>query len=65
MLTTTIPVGISPYGIAVHPKGTFVYIVNFGGNTVSVLDTATDTVIATIQVGEGPVAFGQFILSVQ
>ena len=32
----------------------FAYITNFSGNTVSVLDTASNTVLATVPVGSGP-----------
>jgi YVTN family beta-propeller protein len=32
----------------------YVYIVNWGSNTVSVIDTATNTVTATVNVGNGP-----------
>ncbi|MBZ5604691.1 MAG: YncE family protein, partial [Acidobacteriia bacterium] len=48
----TIPLTIQPTGIArtmlVNPSGTRVYVPGFGSG-VSVIDTATDTVIATIQ----------------
>ena len=37
------------------------YITNSGSNTVSVIDTATNTVVSTIPVGSGPDAFGIFI----
>src|SRR5439155_6862998 len=65
------PVGASPLGIAVDPDGTRVYVANgcgadvtcgfTVGGTISVLDATSDTVIATIAVGQGPIAFGQFI----
>ena len=32
----------------------FAYIPNFGSNTVSVIDTGTDTVAATVNVGSNP-----------
>jgi len=41
--------------------GTRVYVTNNLGDTVSVIDTATDSVTATITVGEKPTAFGNFI----
>lgn len=34
---------------------------NWGTNNVSVIDTATNTVVATVPVGSGPIAFGVFI----
>jgi YVTN family beta-propeller protein len=37
------------------------YVTNRNSNTVSVLDTATNTVSATVPVGSEPSAFGQFI----
>ena len=62
----SVKVGKSPYGIAVTPDGTKVYVANSGddddlGNTVSVIDTATNKVIATVNTGFSPIAFGQFI----
>jgi YVTN family beta-propeller protein len=53
-VTATIPVGNSPYGVAVTPDGNRVYITNEGDNTVSVIDTTTNTVTATIPVGGLP-----------
>ena len=49
---TTIPVGADPYfSVAV---GTKIYVNNYNGDTVSVIDTASDTVVATLPVGDGP-----------
>ncbi len=53
-VTATIPVGIVPFGVAVSPDGSKVYVTNDGSNTVSVIDTTANTVIATIPVGVGP-----------
>ena len=50
----TIPVGSTPYGVAVTPDGSKVYVTNFGSNTVSVIDGATNTVIATIPIANSP-----------
>jgi YVTN family beta-propeller protein len=50
----TIPVGSSPFGAAVAPDGSTVYVTNFRSNTVSVISTATNTVTATIPVGPNP-----------
>ena len=58
----TITVGIYPLGVAVTPDGSKVYVANSGDNNVSVIATATDTVMgAPISVGSAPVAFGVFI----
>jgi len=48
-------------GVAVSPDGTKVYVVNYDYGTVSVIDSATNTVTATINVGGGANAFGRFI----
>src|SRR6266849_5613706 len=42
----TIPVGLTPFGVAVSPEGSKVYVANLASNTVSVIDTATNTIIA-------------------
>ena len=48
-----IPVGNIPVGVAVSPDGSRVYVTHLS-NTVSVIDTANDTVTATIPVGNFP-----------
>ncbi len=48
------PVGAGPRGVAVNPAGTFVYVANSFSNTISVIDTVTNTVVATVPVGAGP-----------
>jgi YVTN family beta-propeller protein len=53
-VTATIPVGLNPYGVAVTPDGSKVYVANAGEHTVSVISTATNTVIATVPVGNEP-----------
>jgi YVTN family beta-propeller protein/parallel beta-helix repeat protein len=55
-VVATVPVGASPYGVAVNAGGAFAYVANFGGNTVSVIDTATNTVVSTVPVGGLPTA---------
>jgi YVTN family beta-propeller protein len=54
-------VGSNPYGVAVTPDGSKVFVANGGDNTVSVIATATNTVVAVLPVGNGPSAFGVFI----
>ena len=41
-------------GIAITPSGSSVYVANSGGNTVSVIATASNTVVDTIPVGSQP-----------
>jgi outer membrane autotransporter protein len=55
--TALIPLGAGnePFGVAVTPDGRSVYITNFATNTVSVIATATNTVIvSSIPVGISP-----------
>lgn len=53
-VTNTINVGIQPYYVTYY--GTKVYATNHVSDTVSVIDTTTHTVIATIPVGYAPLA---------
>ncbi|MEU9048496.1 YncE family protein, partial [Kitasatospora sp. NPDC048343] len=50
----TVAVGSFPTGVAITPDGLHAYVTNEGDNTVSVIDTATNTVTATVVVGTGP-----------
>ena len=47
--------GDFPFGVAVHPDGSRVYVANWLSQTVSVIDTATNTVVKTVAVGDNPV----------
>ena len=49
-----IPVGINPWCVAIAPGDAKVYVTNQGSGTVSVIATATRTVIKTIKVGTEP-----------
>jgi YVTN family beta-propeller protein len=65
-VVATIPVGDNPVRVAITPDGTrsperddrrhqaLAYVTNAGDNTVSVIATASNTVVATIPVGNGP-----------
>jgi phospholipase C len=66
-ITSTITVGLYPHGIAVSPDGHRAYVANTGpntgrtptpgpggSNTVSIIDTATNAVAATLNVGQAP-----------
>jgi YVTN family beta-propeller protein len=44
----------SPFGIAVTPDGTKVYVTSIYGTMVYVIDTGTNIVTATVHVGENP-----------
>lgn len=46
--------GSEPYTIAIAPNGKTLYSANYENDTVSVVDTATKTVTATIPVGNRP-----------
>ena len=46
--------GNSPEGIAITPDGSYAYVTNYGSGTVSVIDTSTNAVIATVTVGTDP-----------
>ncbi len=54
LLPSTIQVDAGPTGITITPNGRFVYVTNENSNTVSVISTATNTLIATIPVGINP-----------
>jgi YVTN family beta-propeller protein len=47
-LITQVPTGVGGTGIAVHPDGTRVYIANSGSTNISVLGTATNTILDTV-----------------
>jgi YVTN family beta-propeller protein len=40
----TVPVGANPFGIAINPAGTFLYVTNSGGNSLSIIRTADNSV---------------------
>ena len=60
-LLARVPVGDVPHGVAVTPDGRAVLAVNLGSDTVSVIDTQSNTVSAVIPVGRAPGVFGRFI----
>ena len=47
-------VGNGPYGVAVNPDGTKVYVADEESNTVSVITTTTNKVMAMVNVGSVP-----------
>lgn len=60
-VVSTIPIGGDIHGLDVTPDGRLVYVPIGTGSTVAVIDTATNTVIATVSVGSRPGAQGRFI----
>ena len=48
-----IEVGDHPWGVLAHPDGTTVYVANAHTETLSIIDTATNTVIETVLLGDG------------
>ncbi len=61
--TQTLQIGgfWSALGLSVHPDGVSLYVVDGDAQTVSVVDTGTNTIVDTIPVGKGPQAFGSFL----
>ena len=53
-VNATVNVGVCPWGIAVNPAGTRVYVTIHNSTNVSVIDTATNSVIDTLSVGIDP-----------
>ena len=48
------PGGESPHSTTVSPDGTRVAVVNYDSDNVSVIDTSTNVVVATVPVGANP-----------
>jgi YVTN family beta-propeller protein len=51
---TAIPVGSSPWSIAITPDGATAYVANSASNNVTPIDTSTNTPETPIAVGSGP-----------
>lgn len=49
----TVPVGMSPTAVAVDPVAHRVYVANFYGDSVTVINSVTDSTIATITMPKG------------
>jgi len=54
-VTTTIAAGREPIAIAANPVSNKIYVINFGSNSVTVIDGATNTT-ATVSAGTAPLA---------
>ncbi len=55
-IVTKVKVGKTPFNVTVDSSKHKAYVANRGSNTVSVVDTAKDTVEATINVGAEPIS---------
>ena len=53
-LKTRIPVELSPYETLLSEDGRTLYVSNLASDSISVIDTATDKVVATIQTDRNP-----------
>jgi YVTN family beta-propeller protein len=49
-----VAVGARPWGLALSPDGSHLYTANGPSNDVSVVDTATLTLITKVPVGQSP-----------
>jgi YVTN family beta-propeller protein len=56
VIGTPISVGSGPWGVAITPDGAHVYVTSNDDHTVSVIATATNTVVATIPAVHNPAA---------
>ena len=52
--TGLVIVGSAPAGVAITPNGQYVYVANWYSNTVSVISTSSNSVVATIPLGSNP-----------
>ena len=50
MALAEVAVGAEPEDVVLSPDGTRAYVANFGGNSVSVVNTTTRSLVATIPV---------------
>lgn len=58
---TAIDVGDHPEGIAATRDGRTVVVANWGDNALSLIDPSSLKVVGTIETGDGPRAFGDFL----
>ena len=53
-LVTTIEVGANPIAVAISADGTLAYVANLNSNSLSIIDTEIDKVVATVSAGPTP-----------
>lgn len=60
-VATTLPTGETAYGVSISRDGAHAYVVNTNGHSVSVIDTALGSVVATIPLAGGAFSLGNFV----
>jgi YVTN family beta-propeller protein len=50
----SVPAGATPFGVAVSPDGNTLYVSNTNSQSISVIDTRTNSLKTTIAVGSSP-----------
>ena len=55
-VVTTVNVGIRPMALEFNPSNNNIYVANQGSNSISVIDSSTNTVNTTVNVGISPMA---------
>jgi YVTN family beta-propeller protein len=60
-LITTVGVGMGPTGVALTPDGSKAFVPNSSSNNISVVNTANNTLLATVPAGIRPSTFGMFV----
>ena len=56
----TVQVGKEPWGLSMSTHGRYIYVSNYGSNSISVIDVRKDQVIKTLSTGAGPTAIIAF-----
>jgi YVTN family beta-propeller protein len=54
-VTNTIPVGAGPFKASQSTNGQYVYVLNGGSNTISIINGLTETVVGTAQLSSAPI----------
>jgi YVTN family beta-propeller protein len=57
---SSLAVGNQPAAVAVTPDGKYAYVTNNGSNTLSIIDTASKTVLGPTIMLQSPVNVGRF-----
>ena len=60
----TIAVGNYPAGLSLSDDGSQLWVTNYGTDNMSVINTSNNAVINTINIGSGPISFGNSIATI-